>query len=146
MSGLNEFDLRGAQADYVCMFPATGSDYIRADLGKPVVLVNDSGIAKAGRGANGDAVYGKIHVINQLKNDWNSGNNIAGDNDEITIQNKGFAEFAYDPAGLAPVVGGSIMISAVAGLVEGVAAPTAIYKHIVHKVDAAAKTCVVELK
>jgi len=143
MSGINEFDLRGAQADYVCLLPATGANFVNADLGKPAVIVNDAGVAKFGRGADGDRVYGKIHVINQIKNDWKSGTNVAGPNDEITVQNKGFAEFVY--TGAAPTVGASIVMSATAGVVKA-AALSITAPHIVVNVDTVNTKVVVELK
>jgi hypothetical protein len=143
MSGINEFDLRGAQADVICLLPATGANFVYADLGKPVTLVNDAGVAKFGRGADNDRVYGKIQSINAVKNDFKSGTNIAGANDDISVQNKGFAEFGY--TGAAPTVGASIAISATAGLVKA-AALSITAPHIVVKVDTTNTKVVVELK
>lgn len=141
MSGLNIFDLDGVQSDCVAGFPATGANFVAADMGKPVVLVNDSGAGKFGRGSENDPVFGVLKVINSIKKDNNSGSNYA---DEVTVQNKGFARVPY-LTGSAPTVGASVSMSATAGKVKG-ASVSATLQNIVVEVDSTTETCVIQLK
>jgi len=144
MVGINEFDLDKAQADHVAYFCAN-TGLTAADVGKPAKLeaVTAAGVTKGlfNIAGDGEAIYGKITVINVLKNDWNSGSNASVANDGITVQNKGFATFEYDATGVALAIGESIVGDA-AGKVQGAGA---VGPHIVHEIDTNNETCVVEL-